>query len=170
MIDKTNTSPKYWEKILRDQKLGEKQPGLEDEVVELPNIPPRKKAASGSNKDMIRLRDVVDKDDRFFEGHQIKKVRTREKDIPTWAVNNKETQILLLRAFPKLKTNSAQRKRASRWATVITLYYRMNLNCPQIAVELKTTVKTVERLLSHMRKVSKGLRSDTAAPRKERKA
>lgn len=176
MIDRANASPKYWEKVLQNEMLGEKQLGLKDsDIVEdrtlleaKPTMARRK--SDDRNKDLAQLRHVVDKNDQFFEGHQINKTRTREKGIPSWATDNKETQALLLRAFPKLKTNAAQRKRAARWATVITLFYRMNLSNSQVAAELRTTVSVIDCLLQRMRHVAKGLQSSRPIPRKVKKA
>lgn len=109
------------------------------------------------NEDLKKLRGKMDSNDPFLAGgHQIVKARTREKEIPAWANNNVETQKLLLRAFPKLRINNSQRKSAGRWGAVISMFYRMNWTYSQIAEELGTTPKAIERILYRIKGVAKG--------------
>jgi hypothetical protein len=159
-INTTNTDSKYWEEILGRETLSVKQLGLDDsEIVESPIVlePRVTRKKSNNNKDFEQLRTKMDKDDPFISGgHQIKKIRTRKKDVPLWATNNVETRKLLLRAFPKLKTSPLQRKRAGRWAAVITMFYRMNMANSQIAAELKTKRSTIDLILQRIRWCAKG--------------
>ena len=70
-------------------------------------------------------------------GFQIKNIRTEKRDVPEWARTNEGIQKLLLTAFPKLKINESQRKRAGRWAQVIQMYFRMGWTYSEIANELE---------------------------------
>lgn len=109
------------------------------------------------NEDLKKLRKKMDSNDPFLAGgHQIVKARTREKEIPAWANNNVETQKLLLKAFPKLRVDNSQRKSAARWASIISMFYRMNWTYSQIAEELDTTPKAVERALYRIKRVAQG--------------
>lgn len=163
-IDVTNTDPEYWEEILETETLGVKQLGLEDEPgeqTEMMTEPEIARKTSGNNRDFEQLRTKLDKDDTFLAGgHQIKKIRTREKDTPPWATNNAEIRKLLLRAFPKLKTDPKQRKRAARWAAVIHLFYRVGMTKSQIATELKTKTPIINLVLQRARWTAKGYRAD----------
>jgi len=152
----------YWEEQLRKHGLGMHQLGLQDngEGNPTPEIEPtRGRRVSGLNRDFEQLRTKFDSRDGFVSGgHQIKKIRTREKEIPLWATNDKETQQkVLLRAFPKLQTDSKQRKRAARWAAVLVLFYRMNMTKSQIGAELRIGSTVVNSILQRARRVAKGI-------------
>ena len=109
------------------------------------------------NEDLRKLRKKMDANDPFLAGgHQIVKARTREKEIPAWANNNVETQKLLLKAFPKLRLSNSQRRSAARWGAIISMFYRMNWTYSQVAEELSTSPKAVERILYRIRRVAKG--------------
>lgn len=116
------------------------------------------------NDDLKQLRQRLDGDEGFMSGHQIKKIRTRTKKIPTWATNNRETKQLLLRAFPGLRA----RRSAARWGAVIHYFYRMNMTYSQIAEELDTTSKAIERILWRIRRHATGKVSNPKGrPKKE---
>jgi hypothetical protein len=156
--DVTNEGPKYWEGVLASHRQNKPELDLgdasnENAIVVVPQLTHKK---SGNNPDFERLREKFDSDEGFVDGHQIEKIRTREKNIPSWATNNSEVQKILLSAFPKLKNNKIQRKRASRWAAVIHLFYRMNMTKSQVAHELKTKTTIVNRLLQRIRCVGDG--------------
>lgn len=113
------------------------------------------------NEDLKQLRTKIDGDDPFMAGgHQIVKVRSREKEVPAWANSNLETQKLLLRTFPKLATDPRQRKSAARWGLIIHLFYRVNLTTGQIAEELGTKPSTVKLVLQHIRRAARGVSAD----------
>jgi hypothetical protein len=116
-------------------------------------------------KDMAKLRGKMDGDDRFFGSHQIKKIRTRERDIPAWALNDKEVRKVLLRAFPKLHTNKASSDKAGRWMRLIHLYYRVQMSNSQVAKEMDMTLSAVKSMIINIRRVAKGQRADTRGPR-----
>ena len=116
-------------------------------------------------KDMQKLRGKMDGSEGFMSAHQIKKVRTREREIPEWTLNNKEVQKIILLSFPNWRTNEIQRERAGRWVMLIHLYYRARLSGTQVAQEMDTSLNVVKTLLKSIRRVSKGLRADNSGPR-----
>jgi hypothetical protein len=110
-------------------------------------------------KDMAKLRRRIDGDDNFMTAHQIKKIRTRERSIPTWTLNNKKVQKVVLSAFPDL-ANPESKRRASRWIRMIYLYYRMQMSNSQVAKEMDETLNAVKMALKGIRRVARGLRFD----------
>jgi hypothetical protein len=120
-------------------------------------------AKTRRKKDMARLRRRMDGDDRFINAHQIKTIRTRERHIPTWVLNDKEVQKVLLRAFPDLKRNRVMGKRAGRWTRAIHLYYRVQLSNSQVAKEMGLNLNTTKMMLKSIRRVAKGRRADNTA-------
>jgi hypothetical protein len=115
-------------------------------------------------KDMDKLRRRLDGDDRFFGSHQIKKIRTRERDIPTWTLNDKEVRKILLRVFPLLKTHPASQRMAGRWSRIIHLYYRVQMSNSQVAKEMGMTLNALKMVLKSIRRVAKGRRADNSGP------
>jgi hypothetical protein len=112
------------------------------------------------NEDLKQLRNKIDSNDSFLNrGHQIKKIRTRLKNIPDWATNNAKLQALLLTVFPKLETDLKQRKAAARWARVIHLYYRFGMPHNQVVAETGIGYGTLRSLLRGIRRASRGLNS-----------
>jgi hypothetical protein len=116
-------------------------------------------------KDMAKLRTRLDGDDNFMSAHQIKKVRTRERVIVPWTLNNSEVQKVLLRVFPRLRGSYRQAQQAGRWMRVIHLYYRMQLSYSQVAAELKIKKGTVLTLIRSINRAGKNLRIDTGTQR-----
>ena len=115
--------------------------------------------------DNRRLRKQFGGDDSFMTGHQIKKIRTRAREIPTWTNNNAAVQKVLLRAFPKCRTHRRQRCRAARWSLIIHLFFRMQLTTGHIARDLQIKPKTVENTIASIRRVARGYRADNKGPR-----
>jgi hypothetical protein len=114
------------------------------------------------NDDFRRLRTQFDGNDPFMSGgHQIKKIRARERAVPDWAADNTKVRSLLLRSFPKLKINVRERERAARWAAVITMFYRMKMSKSRIAAELKIATTTVKLILQHIQRAAAGKRADS---------
>jgi hypothetical protein len=88
-------------------------------------------------RDTAELRQSFDGKDPFMTGgHQIMKVRKKEKIVPKWINDQVKIRQILLESFPKLATDSVQRTRAARWARVIQLYYKMDYTDGQIVDEL----------------------------------
>ncbi len=116
-------------------------------------------------KDMQKLRRKMDGDDGFMSAHQIKKIRTREREIPAWTLNDKEVQKVLLRAFPGLHKNPSITKRAGRWARIIHLYYRVQMSNSQVAKEMGGTLSSIKTLLRSIRRVAQNKRARDAKPR-----
>lgn len=98
--------------------------------------------------------------DEFLGGHQVVKARTYKRQTPLWALNDVKIKQLILRSFPKTQTSATQRAAASRWASVIHLYFRMGYTRAQIAHEIGSTVTKVHGIIRSILRVSKGLRAD----------
>jgi hypothetical protein len=61
----------------------------------------------------------------------------RLANVPKWVMNNAAVIEVLLRAFPKMKTNPTQRRRAGTWAYIIHHYYRLGETALGVAVQLR---------------------------------
>lgn len=92
--------------------------------------------------------------------YQIEQARSYRRIQPLWVRNEKKVAALILRSFPKAKTNKGQREAAARWASVIHLYYRMGYTRSQIAHEIGSTETKVSGIIRSITRVSKGLRAD----------
>ncbi len=114
-------------------------------------------------KDMQKLRRKMDGDDGFMSAHQIKKIRTRERDIPAWALNDAEVRKVLLRAFPGLHKNQTEARRAGRWTRLIHLYYRVQMSNSQVAKEMGERLNSIKMTLKSIRRVARGRRADNTA-------
>ncbi len=118
----------------------------------------------------LELRSRFDGQDPFMTGgHQIIKPRTGNRETPEWAKSDKKVQALLLRSFPKLKTNARHRAGASRWAVIIQLYFRMHMTRGRVAEETKLPQKTVINLIDCIHRVSKDMKANGKGPRSRRK-
>ena len=115
---------------------------------------------SNLSDELAQLRKTLDGDDQFMGGHQILKIRRPQKKVPSWANNDKKIQEFVRRSFPKMDTNTIQRRRAARWAAVIYFHYRQNWTRLQIARELGLTTNIVKNLLLHIKRSAKGLSSN----------
>jgi hypothetical protein len=125
-------------------------------------------ASEQMKKDMARLRRRMDGDDRFMGAHQIKKIRTREREIPEWTLDDAEVRKVLLRAFPGLRTSQKQAIRAGRWMRLIHLFYRVQLSNSQVAREMGESLNATKMTLKSIRRVARGQRADNSGPLKER--
>ena len=121
------------------------------------------------NEDLRQLRGKIDGDDQFFQGHQILKIRKREKIIPEWSLNDQTLKKLLLQVFPNWKTNKRQHKRAARWVWVIHLYYRLGMPHNQVAEETSIDYDALRSLLRNIRRAANGLQANNGKPRGLRK-
>lgn len=107
------------------------------------------------------LRGSFDGQDPFMtQGHQIIKMRRSDRATPEWAKSNKRIQEILLRSFPKLRTDPVQRGRAARWALVIQLYYRVHMTRSEVAAQMKSRQKVVNRLIENINLAAKGLKTN----------
>lgn len=114
-----------------------------------------------------QLRGKLDGNESFMtKGHQIIKLRQGSHKIPQWTKSDKRVREILLRSFPKMKTDLKQRQRAGRWLRVIHLYYRMNFTASKVAQELQMKVSTVKDVLVHIRRVQQGRRANNSGPLK----
>ena len=107
-------------------------------------------------KDMAKLRKRMDGDDSFMSAHQIKKIRTRERVIPLWTLNDKEVQRVVSISFPDWRKNRVSKARAGRWTRIIHLYYRMQLSNSQVAKEMGMTINATKMALKIIRRVASG--------------
>jgi hypothetical protein len=113
------------------------------------------------NRDFQQLREILDGDDPFMVGgHQKSHLRTKERKVPEWTKNNKKTQQVLLRSFPKLRTDLKQRLQAARWARIIHLYFRMQYTYRQVAAELEMPPRAVDSMIRSIKRVAAGRRAN----------
>lgn len=159
--DTSNVSPEYWEKVLTSHGLGIDQP-----------LTDNSEGPTGEPLDTIKdrfeyLRKRFDGDDRFMKAHEIKKARGlySRRTAPDWTASDKSIQEVLLRAFPKLSTSEAQRKKAGRWLRAIYLFYRMRLPRKTAMKELGMNTDTWKALIRSIRRAAKGLRADGSGKR-----
>jgi hypothetical protein len=115
-------------------------------------------------KDMQRLRKRMDGNDNFMEGHQIKTIRTRTREIPPWTLNDAEVQKVVMRSFPDWRKNRRHTAGAGRWVRIIQLYYRMQMPIHMVAKEMEVTLGTAKNLLLHIRRVSQGRAANNSGP------
>ena len=80
--------------------------------------------------------------------------------VPEWANSDTEVRALLLRSFPKLKTDLAQKKRAALWSKVIFLYWRELWGGVDIAKEMKIPASMVYETIKRIKRAGAGLRTD----------
>jgi hypothetical protein len=107
------------------------------------------------------LRQYFESNDPFmYKGHRISKKLQRERDVPSWTLNNSQTKKVLLRSFPNLLGDPKQRIRAGRWLRVIDLFFRQNWSQTDVAAELKMSYDSVHTLLRNIRRAGDGLRCD----------
>ena len=102
-----------------------------------------------------RLRKKIDSEESFSRGHQILKIRRQKRIAPEWAKDDVRIQEILLRSFPKLKTNEKQRARAGRWMRIIKLYFQMGWTHGQIAEELSANLSTIQSLIRSIKRAFK---------------
>ena len=106
---------------------------------------------------MRGLRSVFDGKDGFMTGHQILKVRRPKRKTPEWTRTQTGIQQILLKAFPKLKTDESQRQRAGRWARVIQLYFLSAKSYRETAEEMGEKTRTIEMLIRSIHRTVKGI-------------
>jgi hypothetical protein len=111
------------------------------------------------------LRNLVDANDGFIRGHQVNKIRRRLRKVPDWIKSEQQIQIILQRAFPKLKTDLKQRKKAGRWARVIQLYFRSQKSYRETAEEMGEDRDTIHTLIRNIRRVASGKRANGGGAR-----
>jgi hypothetical protein len=103
----------------------------------------------------------IDPKEQFMRsGHQILVIRSIQKETPDWANSDAKIQKILLRSFPKLKTNKKQSAAAGRWMRIIHLYFRMKQTRGQISAEMNLNYVTVDTLVRNIKRVAAGCRAD----------
>ena len=115
------------------------------------------------------MRRVVDANDGLMGSRIVGPRSYRGRKMPTWAMDDKKVQHLLLSTFPRMKEDSAagrrQRDSAARWHAVIHLYFRMKYTCSQIAEELGSSHCKIKNVIRSIQRVVRGLRADSRKPR-----
>lgn len=98
-------------------------------------------------------------------GHQILKIRRGvQKQIPTWANDDKAIKKFLLRSFPKLQTNDRQRRSAARWVRIIHLHFRAGWTRGDIAEELHLSLDSVRSAIRNIKRAASGIRARGTGP------
>ena len=104
------------------------------------------------------LAGVLDNKEQFMRsGHQILVMRSIKKTTPSWAKSDSKIQKILLRSFPKLKTDKNQALRAGKWARIIYLYFRMRQTRGQIAAEMETSYSNVNTSIRNIKRAARGV-------------
>jgi hypothetical protein len=103
------------------------------------------------HNDYETLRNQVDGKDPLFDsvsvhgggaaGHN-----ERVRNPPEWAMNDGQVGTILLRAFPKWKTNQTQYNRSLRWLYIIRRYFRLGESALSIAIGLSHTARSPEQV------------------------
>lgn len=95
-------------------------------------------------------------------GHQITTLgnRQRDRDIPEWTKHDEQIQKMLLRSFPKLRTNEDQRYKAGQWMRFIQLYWRRYSSRQIIMEEMMLTANQLKSLRSKIVRAGNGLPTD----------
>ena|ERR1700688_3820541 len=124
---------------------------------------------SSMNKDFQQLRKVFEGSDPFMGGkggggHQIVGPRKRKRQVPLWAQNTEKIKAILIRSFPKLKTDLKQRARAARWARIINLYFVLGWTFLQVAEELNMKSGNLHNMTVSIRRAANGLRTNGKGP------
>jgi len=118
------------------------------------------------NKDFQQLRKVFEGGDPFMTGgHQVVGLRKRKRVIPEWTRSNKAVRAVLIQAFPKLANDLKQRARASCWARIIHLFFRLQWTSRQISEEMQMKIGDVRRKIVSITRVAAGLRANTGKNR-----
>src|SRR5260370_24383330 len=117
------------------------------------------------NKIHEQLRQHFDGSEGIMTGFQIGAARTYMRKAPAWVMDNVKIQRILLRAFPKLRTDPRQRHQAARWAQVVVLYFHLGYTAKQIGEEMDVPRSTVVGIIRRIRLVAKAWQSNGSGPR-----
>jgi len=102
----------------------------------------------------------LDRKDSFQTGHGRRGGPTlRMRKMPEWMYHKKNLGELLLRVFPKLKTDERQRKNAARWLEIISLYFKSGWSAQSVAEQLSITEKKVYDTAQRITRAGAGLRT-----------
>ena len=102
----------------------------------------------------------LDRKDSFQTGHGRRGGPTlRMQKIPKWMNQESDIQRVLLRVFPKLKTDEHQRKSALRWLGLIHWYFKIGWSAQDVAEKLHISAKTVHETAQRIRYAGAGLRT-----------
>ena len=80
----------------------------------------------------------------------------RIRNSPWWVHEKAVINIILRRAFPNLRTDPAQRRRAAYWRKIIELYYRAGKTRKQVAEQLKISENLTRYYIRAIRLVAEG--------------
>lgn len=196
--DTTNESPKYWENILSQHALSEKQLGMdvpdvqsseaeehavEDELEEaleealtefmgesFTSAQKREVArpVTNANPDFEILRTKLDGKDRFMQGHQIKKVRGRVRENHDWAFDDEKVQTLINGAKGLNKWRTNFKHRLRAARWAGVIHYYHRMGLPRIVVAKELNVP--ERVVKGiLKRINRLVRGRDSGNRGERK-
>ncbi len=101
-----------------------------------------------------------DRKDNFQTGHGRRGGPTlRMRKMPKWMNDEKDIRTLLLRVFPRLKTDSRQEKSALRWLGIIHWYFKMGYSARSVAEKLNISEKKVYDTAQRITRAGAGLRT-----------
>jgi hypothetical protein len=109
-----------------------------------------------------QLRKKFDGADSFVAGGHIVRGggETRHAErlsrTPEWVNDDAQVRSLLLRVFPNLKNNEAQRKSAAKWLSILNLYYRMGKTDNEVAQETGLTEGNVRVIICRINRAAAG--------------
>jgi hypothetical protein len=161
-INRNNTDPAYWEKVLAAHRL---KPHEAEASESHETISSSGRRSTMNDRDYEDLRKFIDGDDTFMRGHQVVKVRTHDRETPSWAASNKAIRELVERSFPKMSTSKTQKTYAVRWLRIIQLFYRMGLSQSYIALEMNISRDVVKDTLRSIQRASRGVRANNTSAR-----
>lgn len=107
-----------------------------------------------------QIRRVIEGNETFAQGHQLVGARTYKRPVPAWALNDKTVRKMIVRAFPRMFEDAAAHASASRWASVIQLYFRLGYTRTQVAEEIGSSAQKISGVIRSILRASKGLRAD----------
>jgi hypothetical protein len=117
------------------------------------------------------LRTYLDGSDNFVSGgHRIMRTAgatrhaARMKRVPVWVREDSEILKILLRSFPKFRTDPKQKKAATLWMGVIYQYWRVGHTRGQVAHDLGISEKKVKNIIQRINFAVKGERADGRGP------
>jgi hypothetical protein len=131
-------------------------------------------------KDWGRLRRVVDGNDPFMQGHDVRggamashasRCGQMQESDP-WAFDNKLVRELIDRVFPEWRTDARQYKQSTAWIGIIQLYFRVCLTASVVAIQMrksgfrKVGAKDVEDYVRRIRQAARSQGNTKGKPRK----
>lgn len=105
------------------------------------------------------LRLSLDGGDGFMTGHRVTKGRVL-RPVPEWAASDESVQAVILSAFPNWREHQGQLYAASRWAGVITYYFKCSRSYRETAELMGEDPESIRSLIIRIRRAACGMRTD----------